>query len=150
GDAVADLMRSQQLVVDDAVEELKPTEAEEEACPRPARGQRPPGSRAQEQEEPADDGDELPRAQQAIGEQTDQQRRAIVEVVPGEQLVEDDLVDGGHDGDPDQGARPDRAGRVGSCLRRWIRWAHWSLRVRLVGTKLRSPCARAIGELLKA
>ena len=91
-------------MVDEPVEELECARAEQEAAPgQPARQGTAP-TQVGEPEEPADQGDHLGGVQQPVREQRHRRGGAVVEVVPGKQLVKDDLVHRGHDRDADQDA----------------------------------------------
>src|SRR5690606_28177389 len=107
----ADLVQPENLVVDDPVEELERAGAEEQARPeaRPADHCRQlPPLRPQQH----DRGEEHGRGEEveeAVREDLPVSGRVDVEVVPLQELVEDDLVAGPHQADAGHGARPGRA-----------------------------------------
>lgn len=67
--AVADLVELEQLVVDDAVEELERAQSEEEPGPGGHRGEGLAAATVGEGEEPGDDDDDLGGVQQAVRQQ---------------------------------------------------------------------------------
>ena len=111
GNALADLVEAEELVLDGAVVEVEGAGAEEDAAEGDA-GWVPGGSAAFDQLDEADDQDDgAEEVEQAVGDQAGGGGRAVVEVVPGEELVEDDLVEGASETDADQDGRPEQ-GRV--------------------------------------
>src|SRR5215213_6118626 len=108
GDAFADLVEAEELVLDGAVVEVEAASAQEDAGEGDA-GWVGGGAAAFDQLDEADDQDGgAEEVEEAVGDQAHGGGRAIVEVVPGEELVEDDLVEGAGEADADQDAWPEQ------------------------------------------
>jgi hypothetical protein len=72
------------------------------------------GSAAFDQLDEADHRDDgADEVEQAVGDEAGRQGRAVVDVVPPEELVEDDLVQGAGETDAGQDGRPEQ-GRTGT------------------------------------
>jgi hypothetical protein len=64
--------------------------------------------RGGQQEEPRHERDQFRGVEQAVGYQGEVGRRPVVEMVPSQELVEDDFIDRGHYADADEECRPER------------------------------------------
>src|SRR4029450_12228377 len=110
GGAFADLVEAEELVLDGAVVEVEAAHAQEDA------GEGDPGlvrcgSAAFDQLDEADDQDGgAEEVEEAVGDEADRRGRAVVEVVPAKELVEDDLVERSGEADADQDAWPEQGG----------------------------------------
>jgi hypothetical protein len=112
GNAFADLVEAEELVLDGAVVEVEGARPEEDAGEGDA-GPVLGGSAAFDQLDEADDQDDgAEEVEQAVGDEAGRWGRAVVEVVPAEELVEDDLVQGAGEADADQGGRPEQGRAV--------------------------------------
>jgi hypothetical protein len=112
GDAFADLVEAEELVLDGAVVEVEGAGAEEDAGEGDA-GSVLGGSAAFDELDEADDQDDgAEEVEQAVGDEPGRRGRAVVEVVPAEELVEDDLVQGAGETDADQDGRPEQGRTV--------------------------------------
>ena len=105
---LADLVEAEELVLDGAVVEVEAAGAQEDAGEGEA-GWVGAGAAALDQLDDADDQDGgAEQVEQAVGDEADGGGRAVVEVVPGQELVQDDLVEGAGDADADQDAGPEQ------------------------------------------
>jgi hypothetical protein len=116
-------VQPEQLVVHQPVEELKAAGPQEQAGPGPAGRQRVPAEQIRQHEPAGHKREQLRRVEQPVRQQAQGGRAPVVEVVPGQDLVEDDLVHRGHQADADQRRAP--AGAGGGALSRAL--AHRSL-----------------------
>lgn len=98
-------METEDLVVRDAVEELKAARAEEEPAPRRPYGERTAMTKIGDEEEARDDEDQLTCVEETIGHQTDLGCGATIKVMPRQDLMEDDFVESSHDADTDRRGR---------------------------------------------
>src|SRR5829696_4637306 len=110
---------AEELVLDGAVVEVEAAGAEEDAGKGDA-GWVGSGAAAFDQLDEADDQDGgAEEVEEAVGDEAGGEGRAVVEVVPGEELVEDDLVEGAGEADADQDAWPEQ-GRAAGARRRQV------------------------------
>src|SRR5215217_5605553 len=115
GGVGADLVEAEELVLDGAVVEVEAAGAEEDAGEGEA-GWVGGGVAAFDQLDDADDEDDgAEDVEQAVGDEADGGGGAVVEVVPGEELVEDDLVEGAGEADADQDAGPEQGEAGGAA-----------------------------------
>src|SRR5690606_8802411 len=95
-------MESQQLVIDDAVEQLKAARADKQPGPCMQSRDGTGAAQVHEQIEPGGKQQQLRSMQQPVGQEPDGRGRAIEEVVPGENLVKQNLVHRRHQTDPEK------------------------------------------------
>src|SRR5690554_1440887 len=99
-------MDAQELVVDNPVPQLEQAKSHKEPGQRQILGEGSLPYSVGNQEESGDQCEQFQRVQDAVRDQPNGRRRVVVEVVPRQQLVEHDLVDGRHDGPADDERSP--------------------------------------------
>jgi hypothetical protein len=102
-DAIPDLVYPKDFMIYQTVENLETSRADEKPSPCEAWRHYIPVPEVRPHEKSGNDRDKFGGVQETIGEQRDIRRGAVIEVVPGQQLMEDDFIHRSHQTNTDQG-----------------------------------------------
>jgi hypothetical protein len=109
-DALANLMQPQDLVLNRSVIQIEGARPNEDASTRPSPVQRPQSPRPPQEHASDDDRTGRHEVKQSVGNERNGYVRAVVEVMPTEELVEDHLVKRSGKSNPEQPSTPDVQG----------------------------------------